>query len=157
MLQSTRLQRVRHNFATEQPQPYILNRLPWWLNGKEPTCKCRRCGFDPWFRKIPWRSKWKPTPVFLPGKSHGKRSLAGYNPWGHKRVGHNSATKHTHTYIHDTTRTFSISWLRKCRCTNSVPFSWSIQFAFTFFYPQAPVKTSIYHDFLKIIVSQNGT
>ena len=37
--------------------------------------------------------KWQPTPVFLPGKSHGQRSLAGYSPWGHKRVGHDLVTK----------------------------------------------------------------
>ena len=36
--------------------------------------------------KIPWRWAWQPTPVFLPGKSHGQRSLAGYNPWGHKEL-----------------------------------------------------------------------
>ena len=41
---------------------------------------------------IPWRRKWQPTPVFFPGKSHGQRSLAGYNPWGHKRVEHDLAT-----------------------------------------------------------------
>jgi len=35
------------------------------------------CGFDPWVEKIPWRKKWQPTPVFLPGISHGQRSLAG--------------------------------------------------------------------------------
>ena len=40
--------------------------------------------FNPWARKIPWRRKWQPTPVFLPGKSHGWRSLAGYSPWGCK-------------------------------------------------------------------------
>ena len=40
--------------------------------------------FDPWVRKIPWRRKRQPTPVFLPGKSHGPRSLVGYNPWGLK-------------------------------------------------------------------------
>ena len=40
--------------------------------------------FDPWVRKIHWRIAWKPTPVFLPGESHGQRSLAGYSPWGHK-------------------------------------------------------------------------
>ena len=40
--------------------------------------------FDPWVGKIPWRRKWQPTPVFLPGKSHGQRSLAGYSSWGHK-------------------------------------------------------------------------
>ena len=60
---------------------------------KNPPAKCKRVGFDPWVRKIPWRRKWQPTPVFLPGKSHGQRSLVGYSPWGHKRVGHNWATK----------------------------------------------------------------
>ena len=48
------------------------------------TCLCRRRGFDPWVRKIPWRRKWQPTPAFLPGKFHGQRSLAGYSPWSHK-------------------------------------------------------------------------
>ena len=41
-----------------------------------------RLGFDPWIGKIPWREAWQPTPVFLPGESHGQRSLAGYSPWG---------------------------------------------------------------------------
>ena len=41
----------------------------------------KRCGFDPWVRKIPWRREWQPTPVFLPGKSHGQRSLVGYSSW----------------------------------------------------------------------------
>ena len=44
----------------------------------------RRCGFNPWIGKTPWRRKWQPTPAFLPGKSHGKRSLADYSPRGHK-------------------------------------------------------------------------
>ena len=44
-------------------------------------------------QKIPWRRKWKPTSVFWPGKSHGQRTLVGYSPWGHKRVGHNRVTK----------------------------------------------------------------
>ena len=48
---------------------------------------------SPWVRKIPWRRKWQPTPVFWPGKSHGQRSLVGYSPWGHKRVRHDLATK----------------------------------------------------------------
>ena len=52
-----------------------------------------RPGFDPWVRKIPWRRKWQPTPVFLPGKSHGPRSLAGYSLWGHKEL---DMTEHTH-------------------------------------------------------------
>ena len=49
-------------------------------------CQCRRLWFNPWSRKIPWRRKWQPTPIFLPGKSHGQSSLVGYSPWGHKRV-----------------------------------------------------------------------
>ena len=53
---------------------------PWWLGGEESACQCRRprrCGFDPWVQKIPWSRKWQPTPGFLPGESHGQRSLAG--------------------------------------------------------------------------------
>ena len=47
--------------------------------------------------KIPWSSKWEPTPVFLPGKSHGWRSLAGYSPWGHKE---SDITKQLSTLTH---------------------------------------------------------
>jgi len=61
-----------------------FKRLPWWLQGKESVCQCRRCGFDPWVKKIPWRRKWQPTPVFFNGKSNGQRSLQGYSPWGPK-------------------------------------------------------------------------
>ena len=43
--------------------------------------------------RFPWRRKCQPTPVFLPGKSHGQRSLADYNPWGHKRIRHNLVNK----------------------------------------------------------------
>ena len=53
-----------------------------WHRGKESTFLCRRRKrhrFDPWFRKIPWRRKWQSTPIFLPRKSHGQRSLVGYS------------------------------------------------------------------------------
>ena len=46
--------------------------------------QCRKPGFDPWVRKMPWRREWLPTPVLLPGESHGQRNLAGYSPWVHK-------------------------------------------------------------------------
>ena len=46
--------------------------------------QCGRPGFDPWAGRISWRRKWQPTPVFMPGESHGRRSLVGYSPWGHK-------------------------------------------------------------------------
>ena len=62
--------------------------LPRWLSGKESACQCRRPRFDPWVRKIPWRRKRQPTPVFLPGESHGQRSLVGYSPGGPQRVEH---------------------------------------------------------------------
>ena len=64
-----------------------LTGLPRWHSGKESACQCRRhkrWGFDPWGRKIPWRRKWQPTPIFLPGKFHGQRSMASYSPWGRK-------------------------------------------------------------------------
>jgi len=67
--------------------------LLWWLNGKESAFQCRRHGFYPWVGKIPWRRKWQPLPLFLPGKSYEQRSLAGYSPWGHKRVGSDLATE----------------------------------------------------------------
>ena len=60
---------------------------PRYLSGKESTCQCRRCQkrqLSPWVGKILWRRAWQPTPVFLPGQSHGQRSGEGYSPWGHK-------------------------------------------------------------------------
>ena len=65
----------------------LLCGLPWWLSGKEFACQCRRPGFHPWAGKIPGRRAWQPIPVFLPGKSHGQRSLVGYSPWVSKEPG----------------------------------------------------------------------
>ena len=70
--------------------------LPWWLSGKEFACQCQRCGFNPRVRKILWRRKWQPTPVFLPGKSHEQRSLAA-PVHGVARVRHDLVTKATTT------------------------------------------------------------
>ena len=53
-------------------------------------------GSIPGVERSNWRRKWQPTPVFLSGESHGQRSLAGYSPPGHKRVGWDLATEHTH-------------------------------------------------------------
>ena len=77
----------KHGVAKSRTQLLFLSFLSFflsWLNGKESTCQCRRYGFDPWVRKIPWRRKWQPAPVFLPGESHGRKSLVGYSPWGRK-------------------------------------------------------------------------
>ena len=51
-----------------------------------------------WVRKLPWRRKWQPTPVFLPGIPHGQRSLAGYSPWGCKESDVTKVTEDTHTH-----------------------------------------------------------
>ena len=68
------------------PSPMMVCLLPPW-----PTFSLvvwpqasKKCCFDPWVKKIPWRRAWQPTPVFLSGESHRQRSLAGYSPWGHK-------------------------------------------------------------------------
>ena len=82
-----------------------ISRLPWWFSGKESACQCRRqkkCRFSLWVGKIPCRRKWQPTPVFLPGKSHGWKSLVGCSPWGCKRVGYNWVTKQQHMFLQTT-------------------------------------------------------
>ena len=69
--------------------------LPGGSSGKEPACQCRRhkrCRFEPWVGKIPWRRKWQPAPIFLPGKFHGQKSLAGYSMWDRKEI--RLTTKH---------------------------------------------------------------
>ena len=75
------------NMKTKRPG------LPWWRSGKESACQCQRPEFDPWVGKIPWRRKWQPTLVFLPGISYGQRNLEGYSPGGCKRIGHDLMTK----------------------------------------------------------------
>ena len=64
-----------------------LKGFPSGASGKGPACQCRRykrLAFDFWVGKILWRRAWQPSPVFLPGESHGQRSWAGYG----LRVGH---------------------------------------------------------------------
>ena len=85
--------------AGGSPKPSLLQGLLDTIGGsvgKESACnagdhlQCRIPGFNPWVEKIPWRRKWQPTPVLLPEKSHGQRSLRGYSPWG---GGHKSQTR----------------------------------------------------------------
>ena len=87
-----------------QKHPFVLssqavNGLARCRSGKDSACQCsfcKRCGFEPWVRKIPWSKKWQPTPLFLPKKSHGERKLAGYSPWGCKRL-NTTEPEHIHT------------------------------------------------------------
>ena len=89
--------------------PTHLLGFPGGTSGKEPACQCRgckRCMFDPHLGKIPWRKGWQPTPVFLPGESHGQRRLEGYSPQGPKELDMTEATvrayacTHAHAHTH---------------------------------------------------------
>jgi len=65
-----------------QPPPFTRSSLVAGTIKDPPAMQETR--FDPWVRKIPWRRKWQPTPVFLPEEFYGQRSLVGYSPWGCK-------------------------------------------------------------------------
>ena len=96
--------RKNYSSCTVSPAPpltklNIMPKLPRWRSGEESTRQYRRhrrCGFNPWVGKLLWRRKWQPTPVFLPGKFHGQRSLAGYNPQGGKELDTNTGTHTQH-------------------------------------------------------------
>ena len=83
--------------------------LPWWLSGKESACNA-----EIWVRslgwKMPWRRKWQPTPVTLPRKSHGQRSLAGCSPWDHKE---SDTTEQTHFHWDKTGTIIGKQWYKK--------------------------------------------
>ena len=104
---------LTHKLAPSQVSGLdLFDEGPWglglwqWHGGKESNCQCRRCQrhrFNPWVRKVPSSKKWKLTPVFLPGKLQGQRSLVGYIPSGHKGsyTTENTQThRHRHTHTH---------------------------------------------------------
>ena len=74
--------------------PLMLRRL----SGKESACQHRRHGFYLWVGKSPWRRKWQPILVFLPGDSHGQRNLVGYRPWGCKESDTHAPTRRISTF-----------------------------------------------------------
>ena len=82
-----------HQVCTELPyskevETVFFAGLPGWLSGAS-ACQCRSCKrlrLDLWVRKSHWRRQWQSTPIFLPGKSHGQRSLVGYSPCGPKKL-----------------------------------------------------------------------
>ena len=105
-------------------------RLPWWLKWERICIQCRRPGFNPCVGKILWRKKQQSTPVFLPGKSHGQRSMPGLQSLGLQRVGQDWVTN-THMSTHLTLfkieehkshyqASFRHSWTRKLRKTASL-------------------------------------
>ena len=78
----------------------IILGFPGGSEVKAAACFCLQCkrpGFHPWVGKIPWRRKWQPTPVLLPGKSHWRRSLVGYSPQGRKE---SDTTERLHFHFH---------------------------------------------------------
>ena len=102
---SSILSKLSHSRTTaqlSQTRSLRIMGLPRWCSGKIPTCQCRRLqrhGFNPSVGKIPWRRKWTPTPVFLPVKFHGQKSLVGYSLWCRKESDMTERT-HTHTHTH---------------------------------------------------------
>ena len=74
---------------------FIFKGFPGGSDGKESACIAGDPGSVPWVGKNPWRRKWQPIPMFVPGKSHGQRSLEGYHPWGHKEL---DITENAHTF-----------------------------------------------------------
>ena len=75
--------------------PKTLNSLRGSPSVKNIHLQCRTPQFNPWVRKIPWRREWEPTPVFLPGKFRGQRSLVGYSPYGCKELDTTERLAHT--------------------------------------------------------------
>ena len=90
---------VKHIYIYTHTYIFIYIALPWWLSGKKSACNA----WD--IRSLPgsgrsWRRKWQPIPEFLPGKSHGQRSLAGYSPRGWKELDTTSWLKKNNKNIH---------------------------------------------------------
>ena len=69
--------------------PYCFPGFPGGTVGKNLPANAgdaRDAGLIPGLGRFPWSRKWQPTPIFLPGKSHGQRSLVGYSPWGYNEL-----------------------------------------------------------------------
>ena len=76
--------------------------FPGGASGKVAACQCRRhkrCRFNPWAGKIPWKRAWQPSRIFFFGEPHGQRSLVGYSPQGHKELDNTEVTAYTWTRI----------------------------------------------------------
>ena len=106
--------RERHH-QKRNLQSNILNmELLWWLRSKESTCQYRKHGFNLWVRKMLWRRKWHPTPVFLPRKSCGQRSLVGYSSWGPEEL---DITEWLSKHAVEELDTVSSHWQKKNNCS----------------------------------------
>ena len=154
---------VQSNFSRSQ-KVWLQDRLGWTFpdcsDGKASTCNVGDSGFEPWVGKIPWRRKWQPTPVLLPRKFHGWRSLVGYSPWGSKKQ---DTTEQLHFHFSLSLRMdlsllraltiHSLSWLLK-NCpvdptSNSVSVQFTIKTKSIFFFSSD--VNLIYFHLLKLL------
>ena len=100
--------------STKEPTNCVSDTLSLGFEGgsvERIHLQCRRLGFDPWVRKSPGRRKQQPTPVLLPGRSHGGGACALHSP-GLQRVGHNLLTEHTRTCMLVTCITLVLNYLQ---------------------------------------------
>ena len=115
--------------------PHLNQSAPWPHSLVAQMVKSLPAMWETWVRSlgwmIHWRRKWQPPPVFLPGKSHGWRSLAGYSPWGRTEL---EITERLHFHLHSTLTNhlmpffqeeFSLSWGCKNRLLNGTPLQYS--------------------------------
>ena len=115
-----------------------LTVLPRWCSGKGLACQCRRRGFNPWVQKVPWSRKWQPAPVFLPGKSHGQRSLAAAV---HEITKSQTQLERTHTHTHTHTHTqisLKSSFYPCCFYLNQTHLDYCISLPFNVFFILPP-------------------
>ena len=115
-----------------------LQGFPGGSVSKKSTCNagdhlgCKRSGFDPWVWKVPWRRKWQPPPVSLPGESHGQRSLADYSPWVTKsQTRLKQLSMHAPLLLHIFTSWYiekmeTFIWYTQVNWTNSGASIWSL-------------------------------
>ena len=110
---------------------FISLGLLWWLRGQSVCLQCGRPGFDPWVGKTPWKKKWQPTPVLLPGESHGGRILVGYSPRGCKELDTTewlhfhfihifSSVQSSSAQSHSRVRLFVTPWIAACQASLSI-------------------------------------
>ena len=113
----------KNDFIFENGAVYSESGFTGGSNHERIHLQYRRPRFNPWVRKIPWRKEWLPTPVFMPGESHGQRSLVGYSScMGSQRVRHNWQSDFHFLFILNWGFTFfKRSWKNKFRHSGGKP------------------------------------